>query len=101
SRHIRHYTQRAEADEKGEGLPTLEIEHKNFLSAIAYAVQEQQTSALQRLTWSLGRPFGGPLSLSGHWSELVNLLEQSILLSEAQDDMEIAAAFRADLATVQ
>ena len=100
-RHITKYRQLAEAHEGADGMPVLQAEHDNLQTAVAHAIRQQQADELQRLTWVLGRPFDGYMSRSGHWSELANLLQESVALSEAQNDLEIAAAFRADLATVQ
>src|SRR5687768_4117746 len=84
-RHLAKYRQLAEAHSGIDGVSILQAEHDNLQTAVAHAWRQQHTEALQYLTWTIGRPFDGYLSLNGHWVELESLLQKSIGLSEMQN----------------
>lgn len=101
--HIGIFRQYLEAQNKADSNIYYEDdkEHTNFLLAIGYAYQQRLTDDLQALAWVLARPYGGYLSALGYWAELQDLLDRVIELSQQQGEMEIAAAFQSDLATLQ
>ena len=102
-KHLAHYLQYAESREEAdaEAHANLSLEHGNLIMAVQHAYQQTQTDHLQRFAWVLARPYGGYLSAFGYWTELAGLLTQTIALSEEAGEIEIAAAFRADFATLQ
>jgi tetratricopeptide (TPR) repeat protein len=103
SKHVAHYLRCAEKNDQAEtgSYQGLLAEHDNLRTAVQYAHQQKQRDSLQRFAWVLARPYGGYLSALGHWTELADLLTRTIALSEEAGEIEIAAAFRADLATLQ
>lgn len=100
-RHITKYRTLAETDDGSVESPLLQMEYDNLQTAIMHAIHLRQTDELQRLTWAVGQPFDGYLSRYGYWPQLTHLLQKGVELSQTQNDTAIAAAFRADLATVQ
>lgn len=101
--HLAHYLQYAEIYDQAhqQSYNAFVVEHDNLLTGLHYAYQCRQTANVQRFAWALARPYGGYLSTLGYWTELADLITQTITLSEEAGEIEIAAAFRADLATLQ